>query len=288
LENFEMKKTLVAVAALVATGAFAQVTISGVMESTYTLNGAKKGMGTGGNAGSEIRFGGSEDLGNGLKANFNQAILNNHNSGSAIGQGYQAHVGLSGDFGSVQIGKMFSPLALATWGNDAMGGAAISSNLANAPSATVLPSNTITYTSPSIAGITLALQGDGETTKHSGYSLTYATGAFSASYASHTIGSGKPANGLGANYDFGMAKVFVSSLTQSGQTDISGIGISVPLGAATVVASSSSQSKKSAYELVAKYNLSKRTQVYFQNVVTDAGATAASVSTNAVGISHAF
>jgi predicted porin len=258
------------------------------MESTYTLNGAKKGMGTGGNAGSEIRFGGSEDLGNGLKANFNQAILNNHNSGSAIGQGYQAHVGLSGDFGSVQIGKMFSPLALATWGNDAMGGAAISSNLANAPSATVLPSNTITYTSPSIAGITLALQGDGETTKHSGYSLTYATGAFSASYASHTIGSGKPANGLGANYDFGMAKVFVSSLTQSGQTDISGIGISVPLGAATVVASSSSQSKKSAYELVAKYNLSKRTQVYFQNVVTDAGATAASVSTNAVGISHAF
>jgi hypothetical protein len=32
LENFEMKKTLVAVAALVATGAFAQVKISGVIQ----------------------------------------------------------------------------------------------------------------------------------------------------------------------------------------------------------------------------------------------------------------
>jgi predicted porin len=62
----------------------------------------------------------------------------------------------------------------------------------------------------------------------------------------------------------------------------------VPFGATTLIASSSSKDKASAYELVAKYNLSKRTLVYFQNKVTDAGATAASVSTNAVGISHSF
>jgi len=285
-----MKKTLVAVAALAAVfGAQAQVTISGVMESTYTLNGTSKGMGTGMNGGSEVRFGGSEDLGNGLKANFNQAILNNHNSGSAIGQGYQAHVGLSGDFGSVQIGKMFSPLSLATWGNDAMGGAAISTNLANGGGEdTLFPTNAITYTSPTIAGITLAAQGNNEATKHSGYSLTYATGAFSASYSSHTVGTRKAINGLGANYDFGMAKLFVSSLTQSGDTDATSFGVSVPFGATTLIASSSSKDKASAYELVAKYNLSKRTLVYFQNKVTDAGATAASVSTNAVGISHSF
>jgi predicted porin len=37
-----------------------------------------------------------------------------------------------------------------------------------------------------------------------------------------------------------------------------------------------------------KYNLSKRTVVYFQNKVTDAGASAAAATTNAVGVSHAF
>jgi predicted porin len=256
------------------------------MESTYNLNGASKGMtGKGMNGGSEFRLGGSEDLGNGMKAEFNYAFVGNHNKGSAL-TNYNSFVGLAGDFGSVKIGNLFTPLALATWGNSAMGGAFVDTNLANGSG--VQPLNTITYTSPTIAGITLAAQGNNETAKSNGYSLTYAAGPFSASYASNTTGTAKAINGLGANYDFGMAKLFVSSLTQSGQSDTSGIGISVPFGATTLIASSSSQAKKSAYELVAKYNLSKRTMVYFQNTVTDAGATAASVSTNAVGISHAF
>ena len=280
-----MKKTLVAVAALFATGAFAQVSITGVMESTYNLNGTAKGMATGMNGGSEFRLGGAEDLGNGLKADFNYAFVQDHNKGTGAPGNYNSYVGLSGEFGSIKVGSTWAPLALATWGNSAMGGAAIDTNLANGGGATP---ESITYTSPSIAGITLAVQGNNKATSSSGYSLTYAAGAFSASYASNTTEGAKAINGLGANYDFGMAKVFVSSLTQSGQSDASGIGISVPVGATTLIASSSSQAKKSAYELVAKYNLSKRTMVYFQNKVTDAGATAASVSTNAVGISHAF
>jgi hypothetical protein len=44
---------------------FAQVTLTGVMESTYTMDGAKKGLGGGTNGGSEFRLGGVEDLGNG-------------------------------------------------------------------------------------------------------------------------------------------------------------------------------------------------------------------------------
>jgi predicted porin len=83
------------------------------LESTYNLNGASKGMTTGLNGGSEFRLGGSEDLGNGMKADFSWAFLNNHNDSPVFAptaaaknsiSSYQSFVGLSGDFGSVKLG----------------------------------------------------------------------------------------------------------------------------------------------------------------------------------------
>ena len=278
---------------------FAQVTLTGVMESTYTMDGAKKGLGGGTNGGSEFRLGGVEDLGNGLKADFNYAFLQDHNTGGTGLTNYNSYVGLGGDFGTLKIGKQFTPLVLATWGNDAAGGAANSSNLANGSG--VQANGSVTYTSPNFSGVTVSLQANDQTTpskdendkditlgKSSGYSLTYATGAFSASYASNTNKGAKAVNGLGASYDFGMAKVFISSLTQSGTKDATGFGISAPLGAATLIASYSEKGDASAYELTAKYNLSKRTMAYFQNKVTDENKTAASVSVNSIGSRHDF
>ena len=279
---------------------FAQVTLTGVMESTYTMDGAKKGLGGGTNGGSEFRLGGVEDLGNGLKADFNYAFLQDHNTGGTGLSNYNSYVGLGGDFGTLKIGKQFTPLVLATWGNDAAGGAANSSNLANGSG--FQANGSVTYTSPNFSGVTVSLQANDQTTpngqdannkdifvgKSSGYSLTYATGAFSASYASNTNKGAKAVNGLGASYDFGMAKVFISSLTQSGEKDATGFGISAPLGAATLIASYSEKGDASAYELTAKYNLSKRTMAYFQNKVTDENKTAASVSVNSIGIRHDF
>jgi predicted porin len=280
---------------------FAQVTLTGVMESTYTMDGAKKGLGGGTNGGSEFRLGGVEDLGNGLKADFNYAFLQDHNTGGTGLTNYNSYVGLGGDFGTLKIGKQFTPLALATWGNDAAGGAANSSNLANGSG--LQANGSVTYTSPNFSGVTVSLQANDQTTrenkedgttlkknwgKSSGYSLTYATGAFSASYASNTNKGDKAVNGLGASYDFGMAKVFISSLTQSGEKDATGFGISAPLGAATLIASYSEKGDASAYELTAKYNLSKRTMAYFQNKVTDESKKAASVTVNSIGIRHDF
>jgi predicted porin len=85
-----------------------------------------------------------------------------------------------------------------------------------------------------------------------------------------------------------MAKVFISSLTQSGAKDATGYGISVPFGATTLIASGSSKGEEQNYELVAKYNLSKRTMAYFQNKVTDESKKAASVTVNSIGIRHDF
>ena len=310
-----MKKTLVAVAALVATGAFAQVSITGVMESTYTLNGASKGMGAGMNGSSEFRLGGSEDLGNGLKADFSWAFTNNHNSGGAPGvtattaartatggstdqnlnavTSYQSFVGLSGDFGSIKLGQQWAPATLVGFTHDAMGGAANSGNLTNG---VVNTANSITYNSPSIAGVSLSVQGssnatqsDGTSKEANGYSLSYSAGAFSAGYGANTVGTAKTVTIMGASYDFGMAKLFLSTKTQSGTKDATGYGVSVPFGAATLVASSSTQGTGvSDYTLVGKYNLSKRTVAYVQNRVTDATAAGKAVTTNSIGIQHAF
>jgi len=267
-----------------------------VLESSYNLNGASKGITTGFNGGSEFRLGGSEDLGNGMKADFSWAFVQNHNNGAAFSPAtvggaygttagavtsYNSFVGLSGDFGSVKIGQQWAPLTLVTFGNDAAGGIATSGNLSNS---VVQVPNSITYSSPSIAGVTLSAQTDTvATNKTTGYSLSYGVGAFNAGYDySLTAGGAKSINGIGASYDFGMAKLFVSSLTQSGATTATGYGLTVPVGAATLIANASSKGIADNYTLIAKYNLSKRTGVYFQN------ASASKVATNSVGISHAF
>jgi len=82
LENFEMKKTLVALAALSAISAFAQssVTAYGILDvayKNYTSESAagqtlikSQGVSDGANAGNRVGFKGTEDLGNGANAGF--------------------------------------------------------------------------------------------------------------------------------------------------------------------------------------------------------------------------
>jgi len=140
-----MKKTLIAVAALAATSAFAQVTITGTMDATYRMtsidraNGTslsqsvlgKDGIGTTG-----VTFSGNEDLGGGLKAVFlyehnfdlsntggsevtltetQLAALTNSTDGpisAAVADGQtngQMFVGLEGAFGSIKLGAPNTP-----------------------------------------------------------------------------------------------------------------------------------------------------------------------------------
>ncbi len=137
-----MKKTLVALAALAATGAFAQSTVSiqGIMDAnvqsgkaygqSYSL------IGQSGARTTSVRFHGTEDMGNGLKANFRFEVQpsviagdgNGFNNAIAtaaavsangaaqatgqasaqsglVGKGY-SFVGVSGGFGEVQFGTI--------------------------------------------------------------------------------------------------------------------------------------------------------------------------------------
>jgi len=117
LEKIEMKKTLVAVAAMaVVTGAMAQATIYGTLEQTYnkstdTLNGtvisSKTGIGEYQMGTSLIGIKGSEDMDNGIKASYQYEFgISTQTSATPINR--QAFVGLGGGFGAIRLGKQYS------------------------------------------------------------------------------------------------------------------------------------------------------------------------------------
>jgi len=117
LEKIEMKKTLVALAAISAiTGAMANATIYGNIDQAYTKSRTTVAgtqtksttvmqsyqMGS-----SQVGFKGEEDLGGGLKASYlHEMGVGTETNGSVFTR--QAFVGLSGGFGDVRIGKQYS------------------------------------------------------------------------------------------------------------------------------------------------------------------------------------
>ncbi len=174
-----MKKTLVALAALAATAAFAQstVTISGVIKTgvaqTKYSGGAAPAVNGSGlsllDGSSQFHIRGSEDLGGGLKANFQiDTRFRTDESPAATQAGGNTWIGLSGGFGSVQLGKLDTHYGM---GADKHGGHATSlqssslgllayvngrefgpgsNTIANASRS----NNIIRYTSPAMAGFT--------------------------------------------------------------------------------------------------------------------------------------
>lgn len=185
-----MKKSLIALAALAATGAFAQstVTISGLVDTGYQLvntAGVKtQGVAANGTGTTVLTVAGSEDLGGGLKANFQLQITPDFINGAgvegssntadfkkSVGTGQQAYVGLAGGFGEVQAGRVNSNV-LDAWGNGSVFGTAIGSGYssngniytrysasatATAQSAPTRFNGAIRYISPSFNGFSGSL-----------------------------------------------------------------------------------------------------------------------------------
>ena len=134
-----MKKTLVALAALAATGAFAQssVTIFGAVDASFNSatadlagpNGtshseSKQSLASSQLGSSKLGFTGSEDLGGGLRANFKlegglyndigagKATSTNNQPGGSTGVGgltfqRRSYVGLSGGWGEIKLGREY-------------------------------------------------------------------------------------------------------------------------------------------------------------------------------------
>lgn len=192
-----MKKSLIALAALAATSAFAQssVTMYGNIDVGYgtnkttNLNGtvATKSAGVmdGSYAGSRIGFRGTEDLGGGLKANFvieqgfapTAADGFNKRTGSAFhqvdnagtystGNNRQSFVGVSGGFGEIRAGYQYTNSYDLVAFNDLSRAEFQGGNFQNGTSgistisshANGTRANAITYISPKIGALTIKAQ----------------------------------------------------------------------------------------------------------------------------------
>lgn len=316
-----MKKTLIALAAVAATGAaFAQssVTLYGVADiglqdtnapgSKLQLNSSA----TMNNGNSRWGIRGTEDLGGGLKAGFNFEAglsLDDGKTGQSGGGGNYfsraAYMTLAGGFGELSLGRRLNPAyytaeawALTGYANYLAGfsqfGAAVRG---------FRYSDMIMYTSPSFSGLTVqfghVLKGDAGVGAINDLSLRYAQGPLSVAFdynkQSNVPGSNKH---LGASYDFGGFKLAGAWADPAGVAKGFVIGGTVKLGTVSLLAefARDTNADDTDFLLEAKYPLSKRTfayAAYLQDGKKKNGAfNAATVGKNVngfgLGIRHNF
>ena len=267
-----MKKTLVAVAALAASAAFAQssVTLYGVADAYF---GSEKGLvgvsqtvvNDGGLSQSRLGVSVKEDLGAGLSAFavIEGAVALDGGAGG-LGADRKSVVGLSGDFGAVSLGRQQTPLqdvvestidAQATSGFSALTSAANRNAVQAAGSGLngqTRYANSVRYDSPNFDGFSGAVQvGLGENKgvgvsagRNVAFNLAYANGpvAVALGHQNDKAVGGAAAlktTALGGSYDFGVAKLNLgyARLSQTGtnsQRDIN-VGVSIPVDAFTFV-----------------------------------------------------
>lgn len=197
-----MKKSLIALATLAATASFAQssVTIYGQFDAgVYSLkraNGTNNAVvyGDGATFSNVLGFRGSEDLGGGLKANFQLETDVQTNNGGLNQNGLfrrQANVSVAGGFGEVKIGTTLNPLIATNSALAPVGGNSIMTATASAYGyADFFTRNAVTFTSPNVSGLTAQLQygfsNNIESSKDGSVvagSLAYVNGPLSIRYA---------------------------------------------------------------------------------------------------------
>lgn len=288
-----MQKKLIAlaVAGLISGGAFAQsnVVVYGIVDvavdSVNLGDGSKTRISSGGLMTERLGFRGTEALGNGLNANFNLEMGLGTDRGTNTGAltaatstAYMlfdrlATLGLSGNWGSLNVGRQYSPSFNVKASSDAFNFAGVGTN-ASMWQGTTRVNNSVRYDSPSMSGFTFAAlygmgdQGGGATNnaesaggqtavannknsgRHVGLNLRYANGPVSVGYGygvndsvtlvgTNTVKT--KTNNLAATYDFGVAKLWAGWNTYKNDAApvtvdnrVYSIAVTAPVGAGTV------------------------------------------------------
>jgi predicted porin len=249
LKVIEMKKSLIALAVMAASGAAlaqSSVQVYGIVDAWVgserdrwfdhdnnqsRLNQPRQTkLGSGGISGSRFGFKGTEDLGGGLKANFllEQGFEVDTGKAAETGKQFnrQAYVGFSGGFGEVKLGKIWTAY------DDISGATNSAFDSAFSATAKVFasggynanPNNGLYYATPSFGGFSGALSyalGEDKSNVKSASKVwaahvKYEEGPIFAGLAYQREDDGIPGNDaikftrLNGSYDFGMAKALAS------------------------------------------------------------------------------
>lgn len=305
-----MKKSILALAAIAtlsaagAASAQSSVTVYGRMDASVgsnRVNGVSTTQVFSGNlTTSRIGFRGTEDLGGGLKANFQLESALTVDDGTAGGLQFRraSWVGLSGGFGAVRLGLMDSPYkdvydlgisnnlfdseftpTKVAYLSGAVGTAAGVSDF------TSRPSNMVRYDTPRIGGFSASLgysldEDPANSADLTALNLRYRVGKLDVGFgyqdqSNNTLASDRNFTVLSAAYDLGVARV-------SGQYQITdqangledrdyAIGVTVPVGKFDISAGYAkgkselnglSSGDGKAFAIGATYTMSKRTRLY--------------------------
>ena len=269
-----MKKTLIAVAALAATGAFAQVSVYGRLDvgyGAYTTTTAgvdtkRNGVSSHNSVSSMWGIKGSEDLGGGLKAFFQleQDVYTANGNTGASGAAHGATsngafdrtslVGVEGGFGKVAFGRDYTPMFKLIGSSDIHA----LSNLSTVQSAAAAGGSTMPnqmfYSTPNLSGfvgnlslINTDTSSGASVDKVEGNNLTavYNNGPLMVGFGVGTnkvtaagVESKTEAKALAAAYNFGTFALrgghTVSKVNAGNDAKETNIGATMPLGKVTL------------------------------------------------------
>ncbi|MFD1711650.1 porin [Ottowia sp. GY511] len=294
-----MKKSLIALAVVAASGAAmaqSSVTLYGVADAgvgkikygsggdkpatdasnkTEFISGSLMNNGT-----SRLGVRGTEDLGGGLKAGFNFETGLDLDDGAAVGAFWarQANVWLGGNWGTVKLGRQFTPSYLTTASYELTGTAnySVLANTYNYAGVGSRANSAFAYVTPNFGGFSAAVayvtKNDNAGRSVWDLGLMYNNGPIGAGISANKIKDGKTNYQAGAKYSFGNFAV-AGSYTQASRGDARrrgfGLGASAGFGAFTVTVDVTrdmknewSGKKYTNGVVEAKYALSKRTFVY--------------------------
>jgi len=327
-----MKKNLIALAVLAAAGAASaqsSVTLYGRVDAG--IGSFKDGVAGDGVTRTKLQsnvlnnslwgFKGTEDLGNGLKANFVLESGMNMDDGTAsvAGQTFnrKATVGLSGNFGAVELGRNYTAY-------DSLRGA--TNNTADTNMAVtgdvwkvggdynLRTNNSVRFDSANYSGFSGAVAYAFGENKAAGLDATdtlslhvkYANGPLLVGYAHQTEKQATVAstkyNLIAGSYDLGVAKLSAGYNKAKGDAAARGedteyqIGVSAPFGATTVYFGYAGakneiagvEVKRSGFDLAATYALSKRTTAYAGYKTYEVKDSKAENTVFGVGVRHVF
>lgn len=270
------------------------VTIYGIVDAAVAIEdtgapgtSSRKVLNSGNQSSSRFGFRGTEDLGQGLKAFFNveSGLAVDTGATETAFFGRRSVVGLeSASFGSVILGREYSPIASVAAASDIFGQGFFGTNLSafNTGRLTRRMSNSVSYKTPSFGGVrgTLsasASEGVPGSSRLLGAALEYTTGPIYVGGGYHELkrvtgGQKDKEYSFGLGYDFGMFDVKGNYLVADpagggNKFEQINFGASAPIGPGRLYGNvqqnrMSGGGRGTGLAATYSYELSKRTNLY--------------------------